>query len=134
MTAPESRLAGSGDTHNKEQESGVVRRSDDLPRAAAGEPDLWPVSSVEPFADAPLDERVATLARALWREYDYALGVDPNALARFVVGVLARHDAELIEELSQRFYGVYVGQGFWAALVEVRERIVDPYLDVEGTK
>lgn len=76
----------------------------------------------------PLDERTALLARALWAEYDYAIGVDPNALAAFCIGVLARHDAELIERISDAGLDVYDGAGYWAALAEVRERLIDGYL------
>lgn len=40
-----------------------------------------------------IDERTATLARALWSELDYVLGVDPNTLAVFCVKVLDTFDA-----------------------------------------
>ena len=41
-----------------------------------------------------MDLRTAYLARALWSELDYVLGVDPNALAAFCVRVLDTFDQE----------------------------------------
>ena len=110
---------------NTEKTSGAPRHPESKTQGANAD-SAW----FEPggAGNPALDERVAHLARALWREYDYALGVDPNALALFCVRALARHDAELIERISDDFDGVYDGQGYWAALAEVRERIVDGYL------
>jgi hypothetical protein len=39
-----------------------------------------------------VDERTAHLARALWAEFDYVLGVDPNSLAAFCIGVVDTFD------------------------------------------
>jgi hypothetical protein len=40
----------------------------------------------------PLDQRTAHLARALFADLDYVLGVDPNTLAAFCVRVLDEYD------------------------------------------
>ena len=41
-----------------------------------------------------LNPRTAHLARALFADLDYVLGVDPNTLAAFCVRVLDEYDAE----------------------------------------
>jgi hypothetical protein len=41
-----------------------------------------------------LDQRTAHLARALFADLDYVLGVDPNTLAAFCVRVLDEWDAD----------------------------------------
>lgn len=45
-----------------------------------------------------LDERTAHLARALWSELDYVLGVDPNHLAAFCTRVLDAYDKASLTE------------------------------------
>lgn len=42
-----------------------------------------------------LNQRTAHLARALFADLDYVLGVDPNTLAAFCVRVLDEWDAEV---------------------------------------
>jgi hypothetical protein len=42
-----------------------------------------------------VDPRTAHLARALFADLDYVLGVDPNTLAAFCVRVLDEWDAEV---------------------------------------